>query len=467
MGIILLSVLETIGCTSFEPRPLEPVQSATQLEERSLADPSLRAFVAANLEGSVTDERQIAWDFDTLTLVAFYFHPELDLARAQWALAEAGRITAGERPNPTAGVAPAYNTTTADPSPRIVTANLDFTLETAGKRGFRIAQALQLSEAARLNISSVAWQVRGRVRSSLLDLYAADQSQALLRQQQTIHAENVRLLELQYQAGAISAFELTQARLASINAGLALHDAERQTADAGVHLADAIGMPVRALDEVEFSFEAFGRQPVDLPDDEVRHQALLSRPDILGALAEYAASQSKLQLEIAKQYPDVQLGPGYEYDQGDNKWSLGFSATLPLFHRNQGAIAEAQARRAESAARFNALQARVLAEIEIAVADYRAALRKYADVSALLADLGRQEKAARSMLEVGEISRSDLEALQLELSASALAGLDARLQALRSAGQLEDAIQSPFGLPPAVWQNAPRISQATGANERP
>ena len=43
----------------------------------------------------------------TLTLAAFYFHPELDVARAQWAVAEAARITAGERPALAAGVAPA------------------------------------------------------------------------------------------------------------------------------------------------------------------------------------------------------------------------------------------------------------------------------------------------------------------------------------------------------------------------
>jgi broad specificity phosphatase PhoE len=29
--------------------------------------------------------------------------------------------------------------------------------------------------------------------------------------------------------------------------------------------------------------------------------------------------------EIAKQYPDIHLGPGYQYDQGVNKWTLGFS----------------------------------------------------------------------------------------------------------------------------------------------
>ena len=37
----------------------------------------------------------------------------------------------------------------------------------------------------------------------------------LLKEQQTVQAENVRLLQQQYEAGVISAFELTQARIAS------------------------------------------------------------------------------------------------------------------------------------------------------------------------------------------------------------------------------------------------------------
>ena len=54
----------------------------------------------------------------------------------------------------------------------------------------------------------------------------------------------------------------------------------------------------------------------------------MNRADVRGALAEYAASQSALQLEIANQYPDLHLGPGYGWNTGnagDNKWSLGVS----------------------------------------------------------------------------------------------------------------------------------------------
>lgn len=464
---ILLGIVALAGCARFAPRPLAPEQAAAQLESRSLASPALRAFVETNLHRSLPEWPPATWDFDALTLAAFYYHPDLDVARARWAVAEAGKTTADERPNPTLSVAPAYNTTTAIPSPWLVTANLDVPIETAGKRGYRVAQASQLSEAARLNIASVAWQVRSRVRRSLLDLDAARLTQALLQTQQTLQAENVRLLELQYEAGAISAFERTQARLASDSARLAVRDAERQSAEALARLAEAIGVPAPALEGVSFFCESLNRLPGPVPTAAARRQALLNRADILGALAEYAASQSALQLEIAKQYPDLHLGPGYEYDQGDNKWSLGLSVTLPVLNRNQGAIAEAQARRAEAAARFDALQARVLAEIDLAAASYRAAAQKQADADAMLADQTKQETAAQAMFEAGEISKSELAGLQLQLGASALARLDALVKARQAAGQLEDALQSPLGLPASVWQNPPRVSRADETKDRP
>src|SRR5207237_3939142 len=102
----------------------------------------------------------------------------------------------------------------------------------------------------------------------------------------------------------------------------------------------------------------------ELGSAELRRAALQGRADILASLADYDAFQAALQLEIAKQYPDVHLQPGYQYDEGDSKWTLGIVADLPIFHQNQGLIAEAKARREEAAARFNALQVRVLAEID-------------------------------------------------------------------------------------------------------
>jgi outer membrane protein TolC len=293
----------------------------------------------------------------------------------------------------------------------------------------------------------------------LVDLYIAQETVTLLQAQQDVQADNVRLVQGQYQAGAISAFELTQARLAANNALLALRDAQRLAAEARVQLADTVGVPVQALDAVQLSFAGLGTLPPVVSLADARRQALFLRSDVLSALAEYAASQAALQLEIAKQYPDVHLNPGYEFDQGDNKWQLGLTVTLPVLSRNQGPIAEAVAKREEAAANFNALQARITGDIEHAAAGFHVALQKQADVEALLAEVQRQERSAQAMLNVGEISRSELVALRLQLSAYSISRLDSLAKAQQALGQLEDALQSPLGLPATLWQNPPRVAQ--------
>jgi outer membrane protein TolC len=427
-------------------------------QARSMADAGLKAYLETNgLAGTWPRE---VWDFKTLTLAAFYYHPDLDVARAKWAVAVAGKKTAAERPNPTINVAPAYDTTTSIPSPWIVTVVLDIPIETAGKRGYRIAEATHLSEAARLNIAGVAWQVRSRLRRALLDLYTATETERLLKEQQTVQGENVRLLEQQYQAGVISAFELTQARIAADSSRLILRDAERQRAESQALVADAIGVSLPALSTVQISFAGLTDLPEEVPQEAARRQALLNRPDILSALAEYNASQSALQLEIAKQYPDIHLNPGYEFDQGDNKWGLGFAVTLPVLNQNKGPIAEAEAKRAEAAASFNALQSHVIGEIERTVAAYCVTLLKTKDAEAIQEDLKTQEKRAQAMLEAGEISRSELAALRLQLSASALGRMDALTKSLQAFQQLEDALQSPLGLPASLWQEPPQRTAA-------
>jgi outer membrane protein TolC len=344
---------------------------------------------------------------------------------------------------------------------------LDIPLETAGKRGYRLAQATQLSEAARLNIASVAWTVRSRVRQRLLELSTARETEMLLKEQQSLQSENLRLLEAQYQLGAISAFEVTQARIAADSSRLALRDTERQSAEARVQLADAIGVPVGALDRVSLSFVRWNDLPGDIPEADVRRKALLNRPDILEALAQFAASQSALQLEIAKQYPDVHLSPGYEFDQGDNKWSLGLSVTLPVFNQNRGAIGEAAAKRAEAAAIFYALQASVVAEIDRALAGYHVALQKRGDSDAIVSSLRKQEKATQAMLEAGEIAKADLTALRLQLNASALARLDALTKSQQALGALEDALQNSIDAPPSAWQVSPRLSETNKVTIQP
>jgi outer membrane protein TolC len=443
--VLLLTALLFPGCRHFEPRPLEPEENLTALEGRTLNDPGLLEFVEAQRPG-----RPLDWDLETLTLAALYFHPDVEAARARWAVAEAGRITAGQRPNPTLGVSPQYDVTTSIPSPWIVTPTLSVPIETAGKRGKRLAVAAQLSHAARWEIAAVAWNVRAGLRRALLELWFAGESEAAWAERVGAGEELVRLLAGQLEAGEIALIEVSRERVALEQARLELLDARSRRLTARVQLAAALGLPARALEGVAFSFSAFTQPPAELPRAEARQRALLNRADILATLAQYAASEAALRLEIARQYPDIRFGPNYQFDQGDHMWGIALSVDLPVLNQNQGPIAEAEARRREQAARFNGVQIRVLAEIDTALAAYEAARQRLAAADRVVDQLVRQERLAREMFEAGEISRHTVAAARVERTSATLAQLAARLRAQETLGQLESALQTPSEFDPAA-----------------
>jgi outer membrane protein TolC len=231
---------------------------------------------------------------------------------------------------------------------------------------------------------------------------------------------------------------------------LARLDATGQSDRARVQLANALGLPLRALDRVGCSFDGLDQFPRDLTAPEVRRDAILNRADVRGALAEYAASQSALQLEIAKQYPDLHLNPGYELDQTDNKWSLGVTLDLPVLNQNQGPIAEAKAKRAETAAHFLTVQTTAVGEIDGALAGYRAALQQAATAKTLLDNLQKRLDSIRAQAQTGEVEPLAVASAEIEFSTDAKNRLDALVRAQQALGQLEDAVQSPLTLPPTT-----------------
>ena len=451
----ILCGLVAAGCARFQPKPLSAVKNAQRLEERSLTNEGLKVFIETNSHREFPNWPVEAWDFDTLTLAAFYYHPSLEVARAQWEVARGGEITAAQRPNPSINATPGYDTTTSIPSPWIPLTFLDIPIETAGKRGYRRAQAAHLAEAARLNVADSAWQVRSEVRSALIDVISAEQRQSLLERQVAVQQQVVNLLQGQVQAGALAGSEIVSFRIALVRARLDLVDAQRLAAEARARVAEAVGVPLNAIDGLKLSYT--GLEALDtiaqLASAEVRRAALQSRPDILGALAEYAASQSALQLEIAKQYPDVRLEPGYQYDQGDNKWSLGITVDLPILNQNQGPIAEAKARRNEAAARFDAVQFKVLAQIDRASQALQVAEKNSMTLRALVDEQNKRLDSVAAQLRAGAVEQVELLNAQFEGLTAELAQLDGRLKLEQAVGALEDAVRRPFELPSAIFRS--------------
>jgi outer membrane protein TolC len=202
-----------------------------------------------------------------------------------------------------------------------------------------------------------------------------------------------------------------------------------------------------------------------LARDEVRREAVLNRADILASLAEYAAAQSALQLEIARQYPDVHLNPGYEFDQGDNKWMLGLSLEVPVLNQNQGPIAEAEARRQEAAARFDATQTKAIGEIDRAVAGYLASREQVKVAESLLSGQEKRRQLTQTLLEMGEVDRLTVTTAEAEFVLIEQARLNALIKAQQALIALEDAVQRPLPWPASLSEQPPRADAPVGGTQ--
>jgi len=432
------------GCARFESRPLAPAQTAAQLEARSLADAGLKKFLEQTLGQPVKTWPLQQWNLTTLSVAAFYYNPTLAVARAQWEVAVADIQTASARPNPSVTVTPGYDTTTTTLSPWLPMINFDWPLETAGKRGKRMAEARELADSARWDIVTAAWQVRSTLREALVDGQVAERRRDLLDQEYQLQAQLVQRLEQRLKAGDIARPELVTAQIALQKSGQDRLDAESRASDARVRLAGIIGLSAATLEGVKIDNSMPTNLPASLTEAEGRLVALTSRSDIRGALADYAAAEDDLKLEIAKQYPDVHLGPGYQYNQGDNQWLLGLTVELPVLNQNQGPIASAEAKRRLAAAKFLALQSQVISDIDRAVAGYRLAQSQAGAGMQLLAAEQQQASATEEQAEAGAVDQVETLGAQVELASANLLQLDNDTSVQRARGALEDALQYPL-----------------------
>ncbi|RZF24988.1 TolC family protein [Paraburkholderia sp. UYCP14C] len=434
------------GCTTYRPEPIAAAQLAQEFEQRSLASEEFRAYVVRATGRDFAPWPPARWNRELLTLAAFYYSPALDLARAQWGTAKAGIDVANSIPNPVLQLPFQYNTPNPGPgAPFTWGPSLDIPIETAHKRGYRVDQASHLSEAARLAIGNEAWKVRAQVRDALLALYAARERSAFLSRKAGAAQQIVQMVTKRRAVGENSGPDVNAAVLAATQAEADLAASRSAEQDARAQLAAAIGVPVAALNGIEFDPGGFGTVPPAPPAADAQRDAILHRADLLASLADYAAAESALQLEVAKQYPDIHLGPGYTYDTGTHKIGFGLAGiTLPIFDQNQGGTAQAEAKRREAAARTTALQDTILGDLDHALARYRAGLDAVQLSARHLATARRQLDSQAAGFAAGNTDRLTFTQASADYEANAIAHLDAVVAAQQAAGALEDAMQRPL-----------------------
>lgn len=453
----MLGVFVLAGCATYQSRPLDSVASATAFGSRRLDSPALHSFIIAHHRPALPLGELAGWTPEALALTALHFNPALEVPRARWRTAQAAEVTAGMRPNPMLAVTGEFDFVKAGGlTPWAPGLALDVPVETVGRRGLRLAAARQNTEAARLELHETAWRVRTEVRDALLESRFLRQQTNALAAQLAVQERLLHLIGRRVAAGGAAPSELVPFQLAAQRTTLDLQQARERAAVTGPRLAAALGVTAkefaRAMGEPGFSqvldepTARFGPEPELLT--EARARAVQGRPDLRVLLAAYEATELALRLEIVRQYPNLNLGSGYKWNQGESEWSfLRLGLDLPLLNQNQGPIAEAAARREEAAARARARQAQIFAEVDAALAVLTQARASLA-ATRTLADAQRQQQAfAAAQLKAGAVDDTEVLSADLQQISVQLLLIESRNRLVRAEAQLEDALRQPVQFP--------------------
>jgi outer membrane protein, heavy metal efflux system len=460
-AVVILTGVFLCGCAfqTYSPKPLDPAKIAARYRSHDPDKDDFRDYLLAQ-DYAARSLPIKQWGPRELVLSALFFNPQLDVARAQWRAAQAAEVTSGERQNPgISGLLENHSETAGGISPWTYGLSIDIPVETGGKRQARIDRAQSLSAAARIEIAQAAWQVRSHLLTSLIEYNTALLHAQLLQQETELRSEVVEMLDARLKVGMVSNTEISSSRLQLQKSRQALAGEQGRIPKLRAALASNAGLPLSVFSRLQLVAPAGAAKDEEYQGRaELQQAALLNRLDIRAALARYDAAEARLRLEIARQYPDVVLSPGYSFDQGDRIWSLGLSTLLSLLNKNEGLIAEARALREVEAAQFEALQAKVISDLEQANAVYEAAIDQLQKSRQMEASQLDRFGQVQRQFDAGLSDRLELVTAKLENLIAWQNVLDTEYKIQRAALALEDAMQHPldngFPMPADITQAA-------------
>ncbi len=445
-NILLLSLaLLCSACAfqSYQAKPISAQITANDFEKRSVSDENFISYLQN--KGYSSEQLPLkSWDLNALIDCALFFHPNLNVARAQLSAAQASEALASKPNLPTLnGNIARSDRANGDINPFAYQFSIDIPINTHNKREIQIESFSHLTEVAKLEIAQTAWNLRQPIALTLSELKWLDSQLKFSNQQTTLQQQVLSMLEKRKLLGLESSIEVSQAtlQLQSINAAKS-QLAQNKVVALG-NLAQQIGLPISVVNAMPLNLADIKTHP-DFPNEDLQKSALLNRLDLRMALARYAVAEAKVKLEIAKQYPDISLNPGYAYEFGDKVWSLGFSSLLNLLKSNKAAIFEAEKLRDVEVAQFEALQADIIGQTNTANAALQQTQLHFSAQQKILKQQQAFFAKSQAQFNAGEIDRLTLTKAQLAFLNSEKEVAQAEYQTINAWFHLENQLQTPL-----------------------
>jgi CRISPR system Cascade subunit CasA len=442
---ILLIVAAASGCASYHAAPLAPDVIAAAYARRGL-DPEATQHSLARVAPTATWDGQ-SWDRLSLFAAALDMNPRIAEARAHARSADASARAARAGPSITLTLTAEYARNAAESSPWLYGVTSDVPLDIGARRSSRIGAAEFSSIGARYDYAETVWSVRMTLRRALAERFLTAREVQIGEELNAIRTRQLTALQARFDSGEAPRADLERVRTEAAADARRLTDAHARLMAARIALADALGVSINSLENVPLTWTEFDAPaPADAAQvGATRQTALLARADILRASAAYDQSEAELRGEVARQWPEIHLGPGYTWERGLVKLPFSIGLVLPPIDLNRNAVNAAEAHRTEAGLHLEAVIAAAQSSIDAALAEQHAADGSLERVRG--ADLlGAHHAADQADDEIanGAIDRVDWCAAQVSLRLAQLAEVDALRRVHAADAALEDALRRPL-----------------------
>ena len=355
--IILLSAFFLVSCQSFKELPLDKTKILKDVEEQRKYN--------ENSDGLSFIEAQKLMSINNL---------ELKELRKEYEKFKSIAEIKTPFPNPSVEFGHAAGTSIDEKSAGKVQPFIGFGFTIP--LGPRLARNDDLNEALMLraynNIvlkhRSLYFDLKGAFTSYSMESTLFKKKQQLL-QHLKLNYQTVNKL---FKVGEATIIDLNSAKIQYSNMQISLYETKSELNQLKSLLGDLLGKDLGVIADFKVKIDTMNTE--DLKGlDQMKSKMLLNNFELSRLEMDYKIAETELKLELAKQYPDIEIGSSGEQEPGEKKkiFSLGVSLDLPIFDRNQQEITRKDEERKIILAKFNSVLGKSINRMNLLVSNYK------------------------------------------------------------------------------------------------
>ncbi len=411
------------GCASYRPMPLD--RAAV---ERALKTPGMDVIRAKAGEIKHPILKPVVIDLekglspDGAAVLAVILNPGLRAVRDRRGIARAELLQAHILPNPQLS----YNMDfpVAGLLPGTVTAlggGLGWDVVPLITRNARIDEAAASAASVDLDIAWQEWQVAQAARLHVYRLFFIEKELEAVREEEKRLGENLETFKKGAEIGAVTVVDLAAARAALERANASVLAVERRQSDERLALNRTLGLPPERAIALEKDISPLSARNIP-PQASIIEGLEERRLDLLALQKGYRSQDARLRAAVLAQFPRIGIGlTGGHDNTGVVSAGFGITMDLPVFDRNQGAIALEEATRKKLFDEYTARLFEARSEVALILVDMKSTEARIHSAEELIPALKNLVETYRRALLEGIVdapsyynARSDLLAREME-----------------------------------------------------